>query len=71
MRIRILVQVGAFTKEKSNPQADFLKLLQTPDEIFKWAYEQLQNYPFELKKLYQIADGCTHLMEFEAIKEIP
>lgn len=70
MRIRILVQVGAFTKDPSNPQADFIKLLQTPESILKWAYDELKNYPFELVKLHQLADGSAHLMEFEAIKEV-
>lgn len=70
MKIRILVQVGAYHKNKENPNADFMFLSQPTKNIIEWVGKQAATKP--KVTVHQLADGTPHLVEMEYIvyKEI-
>lgn len=70
MRIRLLLQVGAYHKEKENPDADFLKLYESPETIMRWAMEEI-DHNFRVKQEHKMADGTPFLIEFESVSDVP
>ena len=71
MRTRILLQVGAYHKDKTNPQADFLKLASYNSyDVWELLREHLNlKHVWKIKKIWRLLDKTPHLIEFEAITE--
>lgn len=69
MRVRLLLQVGAYHKEPENPDADFLKLLSNKEELLKWT--QSLDYNFKVKQEHKMIDGTPFLIEYEAVVDVP
>ena len=68
MRAKLTLQVGAFHKDQESPDADFLKLLDNPKELLEWVMNSW-HFEFKVKDIYRLADGCPHLIQFEAITD--
>mgnify|MGYP001584452139 CR=1 FL=1 len=65
MKIRLLLQIGAYHKTKADPDADFLQLSQSLESILDWATMQTPNSP--RVRIHRLADGTTNLVEWEWI----
>lgn len=65
MKIKIKIQVGAYHKPQDDPDRDFRRLLQTPEDLLEWVMEDLEHH-FKVGKVWRMADGTPHLIEFEA-----
>jgi len=65
MKVRILLQVGAFHKSKDDPDKDFKILLRDPKELLDKLVKL--EYDFHVLKNWKLPDGSTHLLELEAV----
>jgi len=70
MRYRLLLQVGAYHKPTDNPDADFITLSSTPPRDLVLEAMNSLNFNFMVKEVHKLADGATHMIEFESIVDV-
>lgn len=70
MRYRLNLQVGVYHKPKDNPDADWIKLgLTSMKDLLEHAMNEL-DFNFTVKEIHKLADGSTHLIEFESVVDV-
>jgi len=70
MRCKLNLQLGVYHKPKNNPDADYIKIGTTPmKELLEFAMNELE-HNFTVKEIHKLADGSTHLIEFESVVDI-
>lgn len=66
MRIKYKIQVGAHNIDRSKLDDDLLFMLNDREKIMKWAAKNIVEN-FKVIKVWNMADGMPHLIEFEGI----
>lgn len=69
MRYKLNLQIGVYHKPKGNPDADWIKIGMTPMQELLEIANKL-DYDFKLKDIHKLADGSTHLIEFESVVDV-